>query len=412
MSFHHSSSDSVRRCSPYAYLTATALLIGALGCQDAESPTEPAVTSPEATPQFATTAPLAFHQTSGGSNHTCGVTTDNRAYCWGDNFWGQLGDGTTEDHSRPVAVAGGLRFKMVSAGQSHSCGVGTDSRVYCWGNGDEGRLGNGTTFRQSTPVRVAGAREYLQVEAGGVHTCAINSTDRRAFCWGFNTSGQLGNGTTSSSLRPAAVSGGRAFREIDTGSEHTCGVTTTNIVFCWGVDRDGQIGDGATRANRSVPTRIAIGRRFDQVDAGPNHNCAVTTDHRVFCWGDNRLGQIGDGTTLDRYEPRAVKSGISFSRVSAGVFHTCGETTVNKVYCWGSNSLGTFGNGTTAGSRTPTLGGGGNHYTQVSSGAFHTCGISPSDLAFCWGDNVQGQLGDGNSGSGAKSTTPVPVVEP
>jgi alpha-tubulin suppressor-like RCC1 family protein len=383
-----------------------ALLLQVSACRD-----EP--TAPDSDPDLAlaaASAPLPFREVSGGIDHTCGITTDNRAYCWGSNGWGQLGDGTRENRSRPVAVAGGLRFHQVSAGGwDHTCGVTTDFKLYCWGSG--GNLGDGTTNPSSIPVPAAGARPYLQVDAGIGHTCAIGSTDRHVYCWGGNNAGQLGNGTNTGSTRPVPVADTRRFRQVAAGDAHTCGVTMAGAVLCWGSDSHGQIGDGATRQNRPVPTRIASARQFNQISAFWSFSCALAIDGRAFCWGEGG-GGLGDGSTVDRYEPRAVAGGISFVQIATGSAHTCARTSANQLYCWGNNVWGQHGNGTTEFSSRPVIAAGGRKFSQLGAGGLHTCGITSGSAAYCWGYDVVGQLGDGNSGTGVKSTTPVAVLGP
>ena len=172
------------------------LVAATLGCRDAESPTAPdPVPALDATMASA----LAFHQVSAGRYHTCGVTTDNRAYCWGRNSEGQLGNGTATiaGATRPVAVAGTLRFRQISASSYTTCAVTTAYRAYCWGNNYVGQLGDGTTTPHQRPNPVAGGRQFRQVETGEEHTCAVTYPDNRAFCWGRNLEGQLGNGTNA-----------------------------------------------------------------------------------------------------------------------------------------------------------------------------------------------------------------------
>jgi hypothetical protein len=251
----HIACTLTRRLAP---LLAPALLVAALGCrEDAQSPT-----APEPGPAVNSTAVIAlsFRQVSAGVGHTCGVTTDNLAYCWGRNF-GSLGDGTTTDRLTPVAVAGGLRFRQVTAGRGHNCGVTTDDLAYCWGLNDSGQLGDGTTTTRLTPVAVAGGRRFLRVSAGDLHTCAVNPFDV-AFCWGNNRFSQLGDNTTTQHLAPVRVVGGLRFRQVTAGAfglrpgPHTCGVTTGNLGYCWGRNDDGQLGDGTLKIRRR-PTAVA-----------------------------------------------------------------------------------------------------------------------------------------------------------
>jgi alpha-tubulin suppressor-like RCC1 family protein len=385
----------------------TATFLATVGCRDdAESPT-----APEPAPALATTATaaLAFAQVSGGSRHSCAITTDNRAYCWGFNTYGQLGDGTTTWRLRPVAVASPLRFRQVSVGELHTCGVTTDYRVYCWGSNGDGALGDGTETDRLSPVPVVGGLRFRQVDGGDEHTCAVTYPDNRAYCWGYNAEGGLGNGTFSPRFRstPTAVAGGLRFRQVSAGgglydfesrepfAGHSCGVTTTDEAFCWGPNTVGQLGIGGTSGGRvASPTRVAGAHRFRQIEAGSAYTCAVTTTNRAFCWGNGRQGQIGDGKTYLRFSPSAVAGGHSFERITTGEFHTCAETTLNRAYCWGTGGIG---DGTTTRRLTPVAVAGGLFFSQVSAGFSHTCGKTHTGVAYCWGWNFYGQLGDGTT---------------
>jgi alpha-tubulin suppressor-like RCC1 family protein len=250
-----------------SYVTASALLLAALGCRDdATGPTEPAATIPQAT--AAATTEMAFGQVSAGQFHACGVTTDNQAYCWGLNTSGQLGVGTNTGpegctngigttspcSTRPVLVAGGHRFRQLSAGANHTCAVTTDYRAYCWGSGG---IGNGTV-ESLTPVAVAGGHLFRQVEAGFYFTCGVTYPEYKAYCWGLNQDGALGDGTLTSRLRPVLVLRGYQFLQVSAGFYHTCGVTTTHRAFCWGLNHSGQLGDSSTAYRRTRPWRVAV----------------------------------------------------------------------------------------------------------------------------------------------------------
>jgi alpha-tubulin suppressor-like RCC1 family protein len=400
-----------------AFVLASALVVAAPGCrEDAESPT-----APEAGPTLHITPAhvLSFHQVSGGWVHTCGVTTDNWAYCWGDRGFGQLGDGTSDIHPRltPVAVLGGLHFRQVSAGGTHTCGVTTDNRAYCWGANSLGQLGDGTTTMRFAPVAVMGGLRFAQVDAGIFHTCGLSYPDRRAYCWGSNSAGQLGDGSVSNRAAPVAVLGGRQFHQVSAGESHTCGVTSTSKPFCWGRNQFGQLGDSTT-TTRLIPVSVAGGRQFRQMDAGWTFTCAVTSGDRAFCWGQGRYGQLGNGKTGRRLWPGAVAGGLSFERVTAGWRHACGETTANRAYCWGLNNTGALGVGTSSGpelcntvpcSSKPVGVLGGLYFRQLSAGQVHTCGKTPADVAYCWGANSSGTVGDGTTDN---RLTPTPVAGP
>jgi alpha-tubulin suppressor-like RCC1 family protein len=388
--------------------TALAFMLAAIGCR--EDITAPTTHEPEPAVASAATTALAFYQVSAGTfEHSCGVTTDYRAYCWGSNDRGQLGDGTTTQRLKPVAVAGTLRFRQISASWSSTCGVTTDYRAYCWGDNPLGELGDGTTTRRLTPVPVVGGHRFRQVQSSFEHTCGVSYPDNKAFCWGWNSQGQIGDGTRSylnDHLRPVAVAGTLSFRQVTAGHEHTCGVTTDDRAFCWGMNFRGQVGDSTTAYRRLKPTRVGGTRQFSQVDAGMDHTCAVTTGHRAFCWGDGPGGQLGNGKPGPSRWPKPVSGGLSFERVTAGASHTCGETTLNRAYCWGINGNGNLGDGTRIDRPTPVAVIGNLYFSQLSAGGFHTCGRTPSAVAYCWGRGFSGQLGDG---SGSSTTTPTAV---
>ena len=375
---------------------AVALVLAAFGCSDDDTsdPVAPEAITPEtaAFPAAATAAP-AFEQLSAGDFMTCGVTTAGAGYCWGHNFDGELGDGTNTPRTTPRAVVGGLTFRQVSAATVHSCGITTDYRAYCWGDNLFGELGNGTSSGSTTPVLVAGGHQFRQIETGEFYTCAVTS-DNRAWCWGTSTT--LGTGATEDARVPVAVAGGLTFRQVTTGQQHACGLTTGGAVYCWGTNIRGQIGDSTNATYRPLPTKVSGGRTYAQVDAGWNHTCAVATSERIFCWGDGRLGELGNGKAYLSFWPRRVSGDLSFARVTGGSGHTCAETTTNKAYCWGSNADGELGTGSTGANRlTPVAVTGGLLFRQVTAGTAFTCGKTGANVAYCWGNNEFGELGDG-----------------
>jgi alpha-tubulin suppressor-like RCC1 family protein len=387
----------------------SALVSAALGCrEDAQSPT-----APETEAAFNTTAThaLSFSQASAGYEHTCGVTIGDLAYCWGANWGGQIGDGTNiERHLRPVRVAGGLRFREVNAGFFHTCGVTTDNLAYCWGLNLEGQLGDGSSTTRETPVRVAGGLRFRHVGPGNHHTCGVTTGDQ-VYCWGDNFSGKLGDGTTTSRLTPVRVASGLRFRDVSAGEHHTCGVTVGDRVYCWGYNGSGELGDGTT-TGRLTPVRIRGGLPFRDVTTGKAigiaHTCGVTTGDQAYCWGENFNGQLGDGTTTQRQKPVRVATGLRFRRVAAGGAHSCGVTTGDRVYCWGWNVHGGLGDGSTTDRLTPVRVPGGLPFRQVTTGFLHTCGLTTAALAYCWGRNG-GELGDGTT---SERHRPVRVVGP
>ncbi|HEX5575711.1 MAG TPA: hypothetical protein VFX42_07535, partial [Gemmatimonadales bacterium] len=392
----------IRRFAP---LLAPFLVVGALGCgEDADSPTAPEG-SRAATPalDITPTAGLSFQQVSKAFFHVCGVTTNNVAYCWGENDHGQLGDGTTNNSPTPVPVAGGLLFRHVTAGDAHTCGLALNDLTYCWGDNTSGEVGDGTTTQRLTPTRVhASGLRFRHVTSGDAHTCG-RTANNLVYCWGTNFTGQLGAGTKTGpelcgefacSTRPVAVTGGLHFSQVNAGFLHTCGVTPDNAAFCWGDNRGGQLGNGSNTGPQQCPfapcstrpVRVAGGLQFRQVDGGNFHTCGVTTNNVAYCWGQNDGGNIGNGTFFQSsLMPDKVRGGIHFRVVSAGI-SSCGITSANVAYCWGRE--GTLGDGTFTNRRTPVPVVGGLFFRQVHVGPSSlpsTCAVTINNVAYCWG---------------------------
>jgi len=311
----------------------------------------------------------------------------------------QLGDNSMQNHAAPTLVAGGLLFRQVNAGIFHTCAVTTGYGAYCWGYNFGGALGDGTTVEtRLAPVPVAGGRAFRQVSAGSNRTCALTtSTTNQIYCWG---SGFLGNGSSNGSRTPQLISGVLTYRQVSVGGDHTCALSTTSKVLCWGRNNFGQLGNGAASTFIALDPVVVSGTlQYLHVSAGGNHTCAVTKTNKAYCWGYGRNGQIGDGKTYLRFTPRAVAGGLSFERVTAGNAHTCAATTGNRAYCWGYNGNAQLGDGTTTQRLTPTAVTGGLFFKQVDAGAHHTCGLGSGSVLWCWGLNTDGQLGQGTFGN-------------
>ena len=368
-------------------------------------------TTNSATPVAVGGLPGAVKAIVAGYEHTCALTQAGAVWCWGFNRSGQLGNGTRTDSSVPAAVGGLLSGVTAIAAGDHTCALTSAGAVWCWGANTLGELGNGTTTSSDTPEAVRGLpSDVTAIAAGGAHTCALTSAGAM-WCWGANRAGQLGDGTTTPSDVRVAVDGlPSGVTAIAAGGIHTCALTSAGAVWCWGANSAGQLGDG-TRTDRSVPVAVSglppLG--VTAIAAGGNHTCALTSAGAVWCWGANRAGQLGDGTTTNRSVPVAVSGlpPLGVTAIALGDGHTCALTSAGAVWCWGANSAGQLGDGTTTNRSLPVpVGGLPAGVTAIAAGGEHTCALTSAGAVWCWGYNFYGQLGNGTT---TDSTTPVSV---
>jgi alpha-tubulin suppressor-like RCC1 family protein len=356
-------------------------------------------------------APAGALVLSAGQDATCGILPLGRAYCFGrQGLLGIAKDttcfndvGASESCTLiPLRVAGQLNIVSVSVGDSVACGATADNRAYCWGSQTYGQLGNGvaSSGTSTTPALVIGAASrtavsLARVAAGGNHACGL-SPSGAAFCWGKDDLFQLGNGDGLSlnSTTPIPVAGGTVFNSITAGQNHTCALTAGGSAFCWGDNSSGQLGAGTFASTSDVP--LGVAGTFVAISAGGTHTCALTAAGVAQCWGDNSSGQLGvsSSTTFQSNTPVTVDGGLHFKSISAGRFNTCGITTGGAAFCWGDNSSWQLGTTSLFFSDAPVaVSGGHTDFTSITTGVRHACALSAAG-AFCWGSNVLGALGN------------------
>jgi len=346
---------------------------------------------------------------SAGVGYTCALTVSGGVKCWGTNEYGELGNGTTIPSSMPVDVVD-LDSGVVSveAGVSHTCALLNSGGVKCWGLNETGELGDGTETNSSIPVDVTGVGSgMVAISVGGYRTCAVTATGG-VKCWGYKWHGQWEEGTPNFNSTPVDVPGlSSGVAAVSNGYNHICARMTSGGVKCWGFNASGQLGDGTTKEGSSMPVDVVgLGSIAVAITTGTNHSCALTVSGGVKCWGDNTWGQVGDGTTENRSSPVEVLGlGSGVVAISAGSGNTCALTDSGGVKCWGHGYLG---DGTANNSSSPVgvtnLSSG---VVAISVGGGHSCALMVSGGVKCWGDNEIGQLGDGKP---PLCVTPVDVV--
>lgn len=344
---------------------------------------------------------------------------------WGNNWAGQLGDGTTTNHTRPAAplVLGGA--VALAGGSDHTLALAADGTVYAWGRNDHGQFGDGSTTDRYTPVLVSGLSAVTAIAGGGGpidgHSLAL-AADGTVYAWGRDDYGQLGLGDTQDRHTPTRVPGLPPIVAIAGGDGHSLALAVDGTVWAWGRDDYGQLGDGRT-TDKLTPVHVATVGGDGNLDsvtaiaAGAEHSLALRADGSVVAWGSNYNGQLGNGSTTDSSIPVPVSglSGVTITAIAAGAGadHSVALGQNGAVYAWGDNAGGELGNGTITGSRTPKVVRGLGPATAIAAGYAHTLALLTDGTVRAWGLDDMGQLGTTVNGHCAYgnlcSTVPVQV---
>ena len=347
-----------------------------------------------------------------GGVHTCAVHEDGTVSCWGDNWRGEIGNGTTDNYSNaPVRVKNISNATSVSAAIEHTCALHDDATISCWGANEIGQLGNGQEGQgknSAVPVKVQNISDATAAVTGGGgdgRSCALHR-DGTISCWG-----------SQNSTVPAKIEGVENAKAVTTGDEHTCALHEGGTISCWGYNDDGQLGN-ETRDYSAVPVQVKNITDAAVVDAGDSHTCALHRDGTVSCWGNNAVGQLGNGNSgKGEHSPAPVKvQGITNAiavSASVGVYlgHTCALLEDRTISCWGMNSSGQLGTGQSAEgdiSPIPAAVQGITDATAISTGDEHTCALHEGGTISCWGSNFGGRLGSFETAD-EHSALPVPV---
>jgi alpha-tubulin suppressor-like RCC1 family protein len=324
-----------------------------------------------------------WRQLSGGLYHSLGLTSAGIAYAWGGNSYGQLGDNTTVSKSSPVTVVGGItNWSQLSSGLYHSVGLTSAGIAYAWGNGTSGKLGNNSAFSRSSPVTVVGGiTNWSQVSGSFSHNLARTSASI-LYAWGSANYGQLGDNTTVSKSSPVTVVGGiTTWSQLSAGAFTSLARTSAGIAYAWGKNDAGQLGDN-TAVSKSSPITVVGGiTTWSQLSSGgqlaSGHTLGLTSASILYAWGNNSVGQLGDGTTTTRSSPVTVVGGITiWNSIAAGDSTSLALTSAGISYAWGNNAVGKLGDGTTVNKSSPvTVVGGITNWSQLAAGPAHSLGL-------------------------------------
>jgi alpha-tubulin suppressor-like RCC1 family protein len=329
---------------------------------------------------------------SGGYWHTCALRS-GEVRCWGFGSSGRLGNGDTMSSASPVSVVGLTDATHVS-GYSHTCAIRASGAIVCWGGNATGALGDGTTMEKTTPVAVVGIDDAVDVATGPGHTCAIRASGQ-LLCWGQDQ--------FSSEVRttPVVIPEIPNATDVALGQSLGCAALRTGQVHCWGNNSSGQLGDGTT-TGRSEPAPVLGISDAVSVGVGFYLACALLSTGEVACWGDGEVGTLGDGRGVSSPTPVMVSGLDDAVQLTVGYFNACALRRTGQVVCWGD----TTGDGTWMPRLTPVPVGLAD-VVEIEVGAYHGCALHGSGAMSCWGLNDDGQLGDGTT---TASPSPVAVV--
>ena len=378
------------------------------------------------------------------------VGSDGNAYAWGDNTFGELGDGTNTHQYTPVMVRkpadapADFTYMQVSGGSYQSLALGSDGNAYGWGDNSYGQLGDGTYEQRTTPVKARKPADapadftYVQVSAGSRHSLAVGS-DGNAYAWGSRGSGQLGDGkytylfqnTPVKVKKPADAPADFTYVQVSAGNLHSLAVGSDGNAYAWGDNGSGQLGDG-TETKKNTPVKVKkpadapADFTYTQVSAGGYHSLAVGSDGNAYAWGDNGSGQLGDGTETKKNTPVKVKkpadapADFTYVQVNAGGYHSLAVGSDGYAYAWGDNTSGQLGNDGTSNLSSPvrvfasaqstSSSGPWLKAVQVSCGANHSLAAGSDGNVHVWGGNTDGQLGNDSISTWGYSPVPVPPV--
>ncbi|MEF2174968.1 MAG: hypothetical protein V3575_00740, partial [Candidatus Absconditabacteria bacterium] len=343
-----------------------------------------------------------------GANRGCGLDYQGKLFCWGNNVDGHVGDGTVINRINLTHIDTDNTYKYVEANYQHTCGIRNDDKVYCWGRGYYGRLGEGSTLSSvhiKSPKPITSNESFVKISLGTAFTCGITNNGK-LYCWGGNTKGQIGDGTTNTRTTPVEIDPSNNYKDISLGSDFACAIREDNKLYCWGGYSYLLIGDGSF-VDKKVPTVVQTSLTFREISSGGHHFCGITNDGKLYCWGNGANGVLGNGSNTDILSPFLVDTVNSYISLSTSVYHTCGVTTDGKLYCWGENDSGQIGNGTTNNQYSPVQIDSSNKYKSIFAGYRHsTCGKRLDNSIYCWGENEDWQLGDGTN---INRLTPFPI---
>jgi len=310
-----------------------------------------------------------------------------------DNILNTNGAGTVVITATIANSLGGGGIAGLAAGFGHNLALNTDGNLWAWGYNESGQLGNGTNINRSTPIHIGTSNDWAAVATGDAHSIALK-TDGSLWSWGFNRESQLGDGMNTNRNVPARIGTDNDWALVTAGVFHTTALKTDGSLWAWGNNADGQLGNG-TNDNRLSPGRVGSDNNWATLVAGDYHNVALKKDGSLWAWGNNSNGQLGDGTNTNCNAPVRIGMDVDWAAVAAGGGFTMALKNDGSLWAWGNNYYSQLGDGTNINSNTPVRIGMDDDWSAVAVGRVHTVALKVDGSLWAWGNNNNGQLGDG-----------------
>lgn len=338
---------------------------------------------------------------SAGGSHTIAIRNGGTLWTWGRNNYGQLGTAgiPSWQSTTPIQVGTSSDWSKISAGSSHAIAIKSNGTLWAWGRNNYGQLGDNSTTDSNIPIQIGSDTDWAYISAGDNYNLVLKSNGT-LWAWGDNTNGQLGNGNSGAGnmvLVPTQI-GSIIWQTVSAGTDHSLGIKLDGSLWAWGRNNNGKLGNGSTLDSYS-PIQIGTSTSWKDIAASQAHSVGKMSDGTIWTWGDNTSGQLGDGTsgtTAYKTSPQNIGSVSMGSKIAKGYQHTLVRKNDGKLYSWGGNVSGQLGDGTNTQKTTPVLVNSDSDWDYIDSKASHTVALKSDGSLFCWGNNLYGQLGIGN----------------
>ncbi|MBL7812118.1 MAG: T9SS type A sorting domain-containing protein [Bacteroidetes bacterium] len=352
------------------------------------------IATPTVTTQYqVTSAGCSLLFVTGGENHSLGIQSDSSLWSWGYNGYGKFGNGTTTPSLYPVKANDGGKWKVLGCGRDHSAGIRTDGTLWTWGGNDQGTLGDSSTVSSYIPKKLNIPGKWKSISVGFSHTLALN-TDGTIWAWGANTYGQIGDSTKTNRSYPVRIGKDSDWEMIAAGNFHSMALKKNGTLWTWGRNSNGELGNGSTD-DVIFPAQIGSAKWVD-ISSGDFHCLGIQEDSTLWGWGRNSWGQAGVGNTNTRIlTPERAGTKKDWKSTNGGASYSHALDHNNKLFGWGYNGYGAIGNGTRTHESNPVLVDTNAEYNFIKSGfGEHFSGIKTDGSFWAWGRNQQGQCGD------------------